>query len=133
MNAPQAGDVLGELHIESVILQGGESRIIGRCSCGGRFSIAVRNLRNRKHLMCNGCVRRLPPVNAGHTFLCSRCRSPEHTAATCKERGKPRWCDDCGGMPHRVTGKICAGCGARHKSEPPPSLHTDGRGQWGWV
>lgn len=128
----QPGDTVGDLYIEAVVWQGGEERIVGDCACGARFSIALRNFRSRKHMMCNGCVRRLPPINAGCTFLCSRCRSPDHTSATCPGRKPPNTCDDCGGLPHRVRGKRCR-CGLSYQSEPPPALHSDGRGQWGWV
>lgn len=54
---------------------------------------------------------------------CNICRSQKHSSADCPARGKGRIpCSLCAGLPHRVAGLRCRGCGLRRG--PEPELHA---------
>lgn len=68
----------------------------------------------------------------GLAYRCKDCENRRRLQPARGPRRKLRLCDLCGGMPHRVPGKLCK-CGLARGVETIPRETTTGVGQWHWA
>jgi hypothetical protein len=135
--ADLVGEVVGTYRCEELAegrSANGSRYWLFRCSCGRTRQISTTDVRElqkagkRPRCYCPEYREFIAREGIVYPRRCGLCKATDHRIADCPKRTPARWCNDCAGMPWRVRGIKCRGCGLRHRAEPAVELDVTGIG-----